>query len=53
MMGSATWLVAALKINRGIHCIGIEIDKAAYAVAQERIKTTLAEINNRKLVLKQ
>lgn len=47
MMGSATWLVAALKLNRGIHCIGIEVDKAAYAVAEERMKATMSDINNK------
>jgi len=47
MMGSATRLVTALKLNKDIHCIGIENDKAAYAVAQERIKATLSDINNK------
>jgi ParB-like chromosome segregation protein Spo0J len=43
MMGSATTLVAGLSL--GIKCIGIEIDKAAYSTAEDRIKNTLKELS--------
>ncbi len=36
MCGSGTTLVAGIKL--GLECIGIEIDKAAFATAEERIK---------------
>ena len=46
MMGSGTSLVAGLISNLGLKCIGIEIDKATYAIAQERIKKTLDELSS-------
>lgn len=44
MMGSGTTLVAGLSIQKNLNCIGIEIDKAAYGTAQERISKTLATL---------
>jgi 16S rRNA G966 N2-methylase RsmD len=38
MMGSGTSIIAAMQL--GLNAIGIEIDPAAYATAQERIKQT-------------
>ena len=42
MMGSGTTLVAG--INLGLKCIGVEIDKAAYSTAEQRIKKTLKDL---------
>ena len=44
MMGSGTSLIAGLGLGAGLKCIGIEIDKAAYATSEERVKQTLADL---------
>ena len=41
MMGSGTTILAGLHSNLGLKCIGIEIDKAAFAVSQERVKKAM------------
>jgi ParB-like chromosome segregation protein Spo0J len=41
MMGSGTTLVAGLQAGLGLNCIGIEIDKAAYATAEKRVKEVM------------
>ena len=44
MMGSGTTILAGLHSNLGLKCIGIEIDKAAFAVSQERVKKAMDKI---------
>jgi hypothetical protein len=46
MMGAGTSLVAGLKVNKGLKCIGIEIDPAAYGTSEERIKKALASMTS-------
>jgi len=41
MMGSGTTLVAGLQSGLGLTCTGIEIDKAAYATAEKRVKEVM------------
>jgi DNA modification methylase len=41
MMGSGTTLIAALSLNMSINSTGIEIDKATFLTAQERMKKFL------------
>jgi hypothetical protein len=48
MLGSGTTLVAGLHANLGLSLIGCEIDKAAYAVAEQRIKRVQAELSKTK-----
>lgn len=48
MMGSATTIVAGLKANLGLTCIGCESDKAAYADAEKRVKETIDILQTRK-----
>jgi DNA modification methylase len=40
-MGSGTSVIAGLQSGLGLRCIGIEIDKAAFATAEQRIKEYL------------
>ncbi len=48
MMGSATTIVAGLSADLGLTCIGCEIDKAAYATAEQRVKETLDKLQGRR-----
>lgn len=48
MMGSGTSILAGLHTNLGLKCIGMEIDKAAYATAEKRVKETVAQLRARK-----
>jgi len=48
LVGSGTSLVAGLHANLGLTLIGCEIDKAAYAVAQQRITAVQAELSKTK-----
>ncbi len=48
MVGSASTIIAGLNANLGLKCIGCEIDKAAYATAQVRVKETVEELQARK-----
>jgi hypothetical protein len=48
MMGSGTSIIAGLQSGLGCRCIGIEIDKAAFTTAQQRIQRTIDEIKSRK-----
>lgn len=48
MMGSATTIVAGLEAGLGLTCIGCEIDKAAYATAEKRVKETLDKLQGRR-----
>lgn len=44
MMGSGTSLVAGLQSGLGLHCIGIELDKAAYSDAEQRVKNAIDKL---------
>ena len=44
MMGSGTSIIAGLEAGLGLTCIGIDIDKAAYAKAESRAKETLDKL---------
>jgi len=44
MMGSATTIVAGLHTDIGLTCIGCELDKAAYASAEKRVKDTIERL---------
>jgi len=46
MMGSGTSIVAALQLRRGIECIGIDSDPAAFAIAEERVRSALGEVRD-------
>ena len=48
MRGSGTTIVAGLEANLGLTCIGCEIDKAAYATAEQRVKETLDKLQGRR-----
>ena len=48
MMGSATTIIAGLHADLGLKCIGCEIDKAAYADAEQRVKKTIEQLQTRK-----
>ncbi|MHB9069640.1 MAG: ParB/RepB/Spo0J family partition protein [Sedimentisphaerales bacterium] len=48
MMGSATTILAGLHVNLGLKCFGIEIDKAAFATAEQRVKKTIEQLRTRK-----
>jgi len=48
MMGLATTILAGLHANLGLTCIGCEIDKAAYATAENRVKETIEKHQTRK-----
>jgi hypothetical protein len=48
MAGSATTIVAGLQADLGLTCIGYEIDKAAYAKAETRVKETIQKLRARK-----
>ena len=44
LAGSGTTLVAGLHSQLGLSLLGCEIDKAAYAIAEKRVKATQAEL---------
>ena len=48
MMGSATTIIAGLEADISLKCIGCEIDKAAYATAQERARETIEKLQARR-----
>jgi DNA modification methylase len=48
MMGSATTIVAGLHADLGLTCIGCEVDKAAYATAEERVSNTIKQLQSKK-----
>ena len=48
MMGSGTTIIAGLEANLGLTCIGCEIDKAAYATAEKRVKQTIERLQDRR-----
>jgi hypothetical protein len=48
MMGSATTIVAGLHADLGLTCIGCEVDKAAYATAEERVNNTIEQLQSKK-----
>ena len=48
MMGSGTSLVAGLQSGLGLRCIGIELDKATYADAEQRVKDTIQQLQSRR-----
>lgn len=48
LMGSGSSIIGALLADPRYTCIGCEIDKAAYAKAEERIKTVQENLNTRK-----
>lgn len=45
-MGSATSIIAGLQTGKGLRCIGIDNDKAAYAKAQKRVQEYLDATND-------
>ncbi len=48
MMGSATSIVAGLHADLGLTCIGCEVDKAAFATAEKRVKETVDQLKSKK-----
>ena len=48
MAGSATTIIAGLEAALGLTCIGCEIDKAAYATAEKRVKDTIERLQGRR-----
>ena len=48
MMGSASTIVAGLHADLGLACIGCEIDPAAYATAENRVRGTLERLQARR-----
>ena len=48
MAGSATTIVAGLHADLGLKCIGCEVDKAAYATAEQRVQETMCILRARK-----
>ncbi len=48
MSGSSTTIIAALQSGLGLRSIGIEIDKAAFAVAENRVKETIERLQARR-----
>ena len=48
MMGSSTTIVAGLQADLGLKCIGCEIDKAADATAENRVRETIKLLQARK-----
>ena len=48
MMGSASTIIAGLNTDIGLTCIGCEIDKAAYATAEQRVKDAIEQLQARK-----
>jgi hypothetical protein len=48
MTGSGTSVVAGLQSGLGLKCIGIEIDKAAYITAQQRIQQAQTDLDSRR-----
>jgi len=49
MMGSGTTIVAGLHADLGLTCIGCEIDKAAYADAEQRVRETVTQLQANKM----
>ncbi len=43
-MGSGTLWIAGLQCGLGLRCIGIEMDKAAYSTAEQRVKDTAEQL---------
>ena len=48
MMGSGTTMVAGLHADLDLTCVGCEIDKAAYADAEQRVKDVVKQLQARK-----
>ena len=48
MMASATTIVAGLHADLGLTCIGCEVDKAAFATAEERVNNTIKQLRSKK-----
>jgi ParB-like chromosome segregation protein Spo0J len=48
MFGSGTSILAGLEANLGLTCIGCEVDKAAYADAETRVKETIEKLQAEK-----
>jgi len=49
MMGSGTTVVAGLQSGLGLNCIGIEVDKAAFATAEKRVQEMVETLAGRKV----
>lgn len=48
MMGSGTTVVAGLQSGLGLNCIGIEVDKAAFATAEKRAEEVATVLSQKK-----